>query len=706
MSLMNTDHDMKKFLLSFVFTLGVISGAYAQTVPAQMGITPLSVPEVVQVLDNTNAWVSFGTINASSHTFTATAPVNTTTGTFSGAVIGASGTFSGAISGSSGTIAGAPIMTYVNTNAALEAVSTVNTSVVTRNGILAAGDAPPLVFIASNGVCPQHSGAGDIGSCNPSADGKSWLANPPSSGESAREWGAYGNGIHDDSINLADACTAAGISHVPLLFDALFYIPLGIICPNTVKIIGGLAPGWQGGGGGSFVPCTTGLTMGTVIGVTALTLEGSNNDVEGLCIQMAAAWNSNTSGMGIYLGSGSAAGSGSVIRNNVVNYPFIGIGVTGASTQSAQIDLDHNVVWEPSNGGAAIQLGANGATNDIHVTKNKLICHDGAPSLGNSTAVGLQVLDSGAFYESQNDIFICKYGTEIYPGLFGTSNQSVIGFMSDVLGDTSTTDDLYVNTGNASAIIYALSVTSGWASNATGLSGSSPAQAGPDVLIKNDGAGEVGTLKFTGGIYHASGSAPQAIVFDLEAGSDVQLNGLSICSPVNASATTTGLKISSSVKHLVMTGSHIGGGATTFLCAGALQYGAELDGNGGSTIWDITGNDLAGSASPLNYTPTNDSILLSNNMGLSNTCPTVANAASITIAAGVPCAHISGTGTITDITNSLYANRSFVLIADAGLTFSTGGSAGTKFCTGSSITATSSTQINYNAVSGCWVHIP
>jgi hypothetical protein len=47
----------------------LLAHAQAQTSPAQMGITPTTVPEVLQVLDKTKTWVTIGTVDSGTHTF-------------------------------------------------------------------------------------------------------------------------------------------------------------------------------------------------------------------------------------------------------------------------------------------------------------------------------------------------------------------------------------------------------------------------------------------------------------------------------------------------------------------------------------------------------------------------------------------------------------------------------------------------------------
>lgn len=588
------------FLASTLLAASTIN-SWAQVSTAQMGITRSPLPEVLQVLDNTNTWVPIGNVSPTSHMFQSLSP-------------------------------GVPV--------------------------------------------------------------------------SPRFWGAIGNGTVDDSTAVTQACTQAGALNLPLILDALFYVPSGVTCPNTVKISGALVSGGMGGGAGSYTPCTAGLTVNTSPNTTALTLQGSNNRVENVCFQMGSAWGAATGGAAISVGSGVNGGTASVIQNNQINYPFIGVDVSGTgSVQAAGITVGGNFIWKPSNGGGGVRAGFTGKTNDLTVRDNRIVCYDGAPNLGGSTAFGVQVLNSGGFHlTGDNDIYLCQYGTEIYPGLYGTANQSVYAMIDGVMGDTSTTNDLYVNTGNSTAQILALDIINGWASNATGLSGSSAVAAGPNVLVKNDGGGKVGTLKFTGGTYHASGLTPQPIVMDFQAGSDIVINGASICSPTGAPS-TTGIRFGVNVGWYTLSGSHVGAGASTFICSGGLGTAIEID-NPTSGRGNITGNGLL-ATTMFNYVPNKENLIIENNTGLaSGSCPTITNIPQITVAPGYPCAYINGAGTITDIINSNYGTRKFDLIFENGATLSTTGTAGTTFCTNSTYPNQTMASIRFNAFNNCWEHIP
>ena len=55
---------MRRLVAALCFSACVSASAVAQTSPAQMGVTPTTVPEVLQVLDNHKAWVPLGAIGS------------------------------------------------------------------------------------------------------------------------------------------------------------------------------------------------------------------------------------------------------------------------------------------------------------------------------------------------------------------------------------------------------------------------------------------------------------------------------------------------------------------------------------------------------------------------------------------------------------------------------------------------------------------
>jgi Right handed beta helix region len=91
-------------------------------------------------------------------------------------------------------------------NAALSALPSTALA-VTRTGVAAAGDSPPVNFVASGSACSLNAGAGDVGSQVPTSDGKCWLAAPVVL--NPMDFGAAGNGSTDDSVPLAATFAAA-----------------------------------------------------------------------------------------------------------------------------------------------------------------------------------------------------------------------------------------------------------------------------------------------------------------------------------------------------------------------------------------------------------------------------------------------------------------------------------------------------------------
>ncbi|AYG68901.1 MULTISPECIES: hypothetical protein [unclassified Rhizobium] len=86
------------------------------------------------------------------------------------------------------------VQTATNTAALSAMTVTGGPPAVMRLGYAAAGDAPPLVYVASSSPCSMNSGSGDGGAQVPSADGKCWIAIFPAEGADVREWGAKADG--------------------------------------------------------------------------------------------------------------------------------------------------------------------------------------------------------------------------------------------------------------------------------------------------------------------------------------------------------------------------------------------------------------------------------------------------------------------------------------------------------------------------------
>lgn len=76
-----------------------------------------------------------------------------------------------------------------STNAELKRQPTTAFGSVVRHGVATPGDAPAEIFVPGQGPCPPPGGTGDVGSCVPSSDGKSWLGRPAGDAWLASEFG-------------------------------------------------------------------------------------------------------------------------------------------------------------------------------------------------------------------------------------------------------------------------------------------------------------------------------------------------------------------------------------------------------------------------------------------------------------------------------------------------------------------------------------
>jgi hypothetical protein len=136
--------------------------------------------------------------------------------------------------GTAAADAGGTFAPLIETNTVLKARSTASMPArVRRIGFYAAGDVPPLDYIASSSACGLNTGNGDDGSEVKSADNKCWLAVFPASGADIREWGVVADGgATDNSTALAASVAWAVANHGKLL------LPPGLIGFETAQAWG------------------------------------------------------------------------------------------------------------------------------------------------------------------------------------------------------------------------------------------------------------------------------------------------------------------------------------------------------------------------------------------------------------------------------------------------------------------------------------
>ncbi len=139
----------------------------------------------------------------------------------------------------SGTIAFGYTVEHVATQAAL-ATLTLPYAIVTRDGVNAAGDAPPLTYTLTVGPCLLNAGTGDAAAQVPfSGGGKCWVANFPDNQGDVREWGAKCDGTTDDTAAI-NASFASGIKTIIRPAGKICYVNAagGITIPGGVSFVG------------------------------------------------------------------------------------------------------------------------------------------------------------------------------------------------------------------------------------------------------------------------------------------------------------------------------------------------------------------------------------------------------------------------------------------------------------------------------------
>ena len=519
---------------------------------------------------------------------------------------------------------------------------------------------------------------------------------------SPRAYGAVGNGVANDTAAVQAAINAAQAlgSRSVYVGDGKYNIQ-SALADNGVQIN---IVGNNGGAGAYGTTCTNGLIIGAA-NFNLLTFTNPNSTITNYCIA-AAAGVTNTSGAAITVTYGASAGANSAkVTNGTIYGACIDVSVTGSGTNQTDDVYVMNNEFVPVNhsGCAAIQVGSGSTdanTVDNYFMENGIYCGGTA-----SAADGIDVFDSGGSYFMWNTMYHCNHGTYL---LVGAGQLIQANYFEGILGDTSTTYDLLVDTVTTTGAIFGNTFNHWWASSG----------ADGDILIQNSGNNtSLSGLYFDGGQAYIAGTGN--IGFHVNGSwTNVRVTNSTICAAAFAN-TGAGAVVfenadnGSGPKAFMVANNHIGA-CDHF--SGSLTYGIVINNTvqTGNLQSSITGNQVANGIATvadrivdnMTASPT-ESLVLENNEGVSEQQGSVADAA--TIAVGLtPTVTVTGTGTNITAMGPGWANRKVTLIPtnSSGIVTATGGSVSgnaAPFCAGVS-------QAQYNAHTytldnglGCWI---
>jgi hypothetical protein len=568
------------------------------------------------------------------------------------------------------------IAPHVATNADLAASATASyPNGVVRDDYSAGRGAPPLYYRPSAVACSISGGDG--GSQVPSSDGKCWLAAFDTAGASIMEWGPVGDGVAPDYTPVKNAFAWADTSGIPLLMDNAhkFLIVAGIVSTGNIDVRG------ASGHVNTYAANCPGGAIVANSDITALTFNGPSGSVRSICVQMAPVAGTRLSGAGIVVGTANAGqgqGHFHLSESAVINaYDgiLIGAAIAGAPQTNTPI-VENNLVVSASHYAIGLGVNSTGASSPgVVISHNQIIC-----IAANSNSTGYAVFD-GAFHIAAGDEgpYNCAYGTQVLPG----NNQIVGGTFTGVLGDSSLVHDLWVHPTSAGAYMYSLNFDGSWTSSVNG-----PDQS---VLIENTVGALWGAVKFVGHTFFAVSGATSPLV-KIDAANVIITGGHFI---VNGFTLNTGLELGA---HSTLTA--VSNNLMSAVNGGALTNGIKID--SGASVFTIQGNSFLFTTNPIVYTPNAETALIKDNIGVDNTCPSVASAASISLPNAATCVNITGSTAIKDITNSTWSGRSVLLQSQNGVALNTGGAAATQFCTAATLAPFASKTVVYNTVAGCW----
>lgn len=312
---------------------------------------------------------------------------------------------------------------HVPTNTALTQLSTLATTVVTRDGFAAAGDMAPQTYIASASACPLNGGNGDNGSQVKSANNKCWLALQPTygSGTAIKVYGPthVANGVFGTPTNFwtvvmpdgtQETCTATQANCLDNLFTSADVGQSYYNFPIEIEQQGGLA-------GDSLLAINTAGPLKLPAmrsryflwkGINAYAVGTSANTV----MQIDSLLNSDLWFMGGQLGANAAGHNYTNVtlsvkpQNTLQSEGFIGVVASNIHLPALSHDANPDAVFTGSIGPASTTMNVTAFTSG-------------------SLAVGQVVGGSGVLNNTQ--ITACPGGGCGVTGNFTVSRSQTVG---------------------------------------------------------------------------------------------------------------------------------------------------------------------------------------------------------------------------------------------------------------------------------------
>lgn len=573
---------------------------------------------------------------------------------------------------------------FVDTNTQLKQMSG-TVSGVRRNGFTSPGDGGDARYVWSSANCTAPDDGAQVQPVFPGC----WLADFSETAPTPKVWGAKGDGTTNDTAKVQaaiNAIAAGASSGRRLRIVDSFYCVNALTIPSAMTLEGAGPTVAVTDSTSGLKTCASNVDLLTITGngvrLANLVLNGRGGNTAGTAIKLmgheARIENNHVNGFCNYIYN--------IGRHNVINSNVLTDNVNPTNSTGCVVVVD---------GDASAQTIGSTYINNILTTWG--------PSAAQTYFAGMIFQNSGGPYIVNNDIQRTNYGTIIKP--LPDKRVAFLLFNNTVLGDTTNSDGLVIDTSNPSSQVTIVKLANSYFGRNGDWAGTYSWTGARNMLIQNTGGGTVSGVHITGTTFNAAGGENLRVIGDNNV-NDVTLDNSTLCFGGQAGTNKSNIALQS-VQTFAIRNNTIAAGCNStefdntktpanIYFETNVVNNAVITGNQFYGPYQLGRGPIADASAPISTSQ----LLITSNWPYDTAEQTIASAAVID-PDYYPVLTLTGTTGVTNIRHP-WSGRTLRIMTPSGVTFTAGGGGTDPICTTKTAAAGQVVTAQFWPSANCW----